>query len=203
VITTGGLEPGPLYTFETDRRKLWLVERGVEILSKASRHLPDDLKAPHPETLGAGLPAMCCATTKAPPPRSCGRWCVTICRRSIRSAAMSSPQPRRASASNSRNCSQTSTPPPHHDLTLRDNPTIGGTKSDPFLTTWVRGSLWEGVNLTGGWRDDYAKSAIAVLFANQEHCPRTATGRQAVAYFEAAERPKHDGAPSAAQGWQV
>jgi uncharacterized protein with HEPN domain len=27
----------------------WLVERGVEIISKASRHLPDDLKARNPE----------------------------------------------------------------------------------------------------------------------------------------------------------
>ena len=27
----------------------WLVERGVEIISEASRHLPDDLKARNPE----------------------------------------------------------------------------------------------------------------------------------------------------------
>jgi uncharacterized protein with HEPN domain len=38
-----------LKVFEPDRRKRWLVERGVEIISEASRHLPDDLKARHPE----------------------------------------------------------------------------------------------------------------------------------------------------------
>jgi uncharacterized protein with HEPN domain len=35
--------------FEADWEKQWLVERGVEILSEASRHLTDDLKARHPE----------------------------------------------------------------------------------------------------------------------------------------------------------
>ena len=34
--------------FEPDRRKRWLVERGIEIISEASRRLPDDLKARHP-----------------------------------------------------------------------------------------------------------------------------------------------------------
>src|SRR4051794_18124275 len=32
---------------EKDWTKRWLVERGVEIVSEASRHLPDDLKARH------------------------------------------------------------------------------------------------------------------------------------------------------------
>ncbi len=32
----------------TDKRKRWLVERGIEILSEASRRLPDDIKARHP-----------------------------------------------------------------------------------------------------------------------------------------------------------
>jgi len=32
-----------------DRRKRWLVERGLEIVSEASRHLPDSMKARHPE----------------------------------------------------------------------------------------------------------------------------------------------------------
>ena len=31
--------------FEPDRRKRWLVERGIEIISEASRHLGDELKA--------------------------------------------------------------------------------------------------------------------------------------------------------------
>jgi uncharacterized protein with HEPN domain len=35
--------------FEADWRKRWLVERGVEIISEASRRLTDDLKARHPE----------------------------------------------------------------------------------------------------------------------------------------------------------
>jgi uncharacterized protein with HEPN domain len=37
-----------LATFAADRRKRWLVERGIEIISEASRHLGDDLKARHP-----------------------------------------------------------------------------------------------------------------------------------------------------------
>lgn len=39
----------PLAAFEADWRKRYVVERGVEIISEASRHLPDDLKARHPE----------------------------------------------------------------------------------------------------------------------------------------------------------
>jgi uncharacterized protein with HEPN domain len=35
--------------FEADWQKRWLVERGVEIISEASRHLPDDLKVRRPE----------------------------------------------------------------------------------------------------------------------------------------------------------
>jgi hypothetical protein len=34
-----------LQAFEHDRRKRWLVERGIEIISEASRHLSDELKA--------------------------------------------------------------------------------------------------------------------------------------------------------------
>ena len=35
--------------FEADWRKRWLVERGVEIISEASRRLSDELKARHPQ----------------------------------------------------------------------------------------------------------------------------------------------------------
>ncbi len=35
--------------FEADWRKRWLVERGVEIISEASRRLTDELKTRHPE----------------------------------------------------------------------------------------------------------------------------------------------------------
>jgi uncharacterized protein with HEPN domain len=37
-----------LTAFEPDRRKRWLVERGIEIISEASCHLTEDLKARHP-----------------------------------------------------------------------------------------------------------------------------------------------------------
>jgi len=38
-----------LDAFEADRRKRWLVERGIEIISEASRHLTDEIKARHRE----------------------------------------------------------------------------------------------------------------------------------------------------------
>jgi uncharacterized protein with HEPN domain len=37
-----------LHDFQPNRRKNWLVERGIEIISEASRRLPDELKARHP-----------------------------------------------------------------------------------------------------------------------------------------------------------
>jgi uncharacterized protein with HEPN domain len=43
------LEDISLEKFESDWQRQWLVERGVEIISEASRHLTDDLKARHPE----------------------------------------------------------------------------------------------------------------------------------------------------------
>jgi uncharacterized protein with HEPN domain len=38
-----------LQEFETDWQRQWLVERGVQIISEASRYLAADLKARHPE----------------------------------------------------------------------------------------------------------------------------------------------------------
>ena len=38
-----------LDAFEADRRKRWLVERGLEIISEASRRLPAAIKTRHPE----------------------------------------------------------------------------------------------------------------------------------------------------------
>jgi uncharacterized protein with HEPN domain len=38
-----------LDAFKADWRKRWLVERGVEIISEASRHLGDELKSRDPE----------------------------------------------------------------------------------------------------------------------------------------------------------
>lgn len=37
-----------LEAFEQDWQKKWIVERGVEIISEASRRLPGELKARHP-----------------------------------------------------------------------------------------------------------------------------------------------------------
>ena len=41
-----------LEAFEADWQKQWLVERGIEIISEASRHLTDELKARHPTSPG-------------------------------------------------------------------------------------------------------------------------------------------------------
>jgi uncharacterized protein with HEPN domain len=45
----GVLVDVPLEVFESDWQRQWLVERGVEIISEASRHLPAELKARNPE----------------------------------------------------------------------------------------------------------------------------------------------------------
>jgi uncharacterized protein with HEPN domain len=39
----------PLDVLEADWQRQWLVERGVEIVSEASRRLTNELKASHPE----------------------------------------------------------------------------------------------------------------------------------------------------------
>ncbi len=41
------LEGLSLDAFEADWQRHWLVQRGIEIISEASRHLPADLKARH------------------------------------------------------------------------------------------------------------------------------------------------------------
>jgi len=48
-----------LQAFESDRRKRWIVERGIEIISEASRHLTAELKQRHqqipwPKVAGIG-----------------------------------------------------------------------------------------------------------------------------------------------------
>jgi uncharacterized protein with HEPN domain len=45
----GVVKDTPLDAFEADWQRQWLVERGVEIISEASRRLTDELKARHPE----------------------------------------------------------------------------------------------------------------------------------------------------------
>ena len=43
------MQHATLESFAADRQKRWQVERGLEIVSEASRHLPEDMKARHPE----------------------------------------------------------------------------------------------------------------------------------------------------------
>jgi uncharacterized protein with HEPN domain len=43
------MDGATLASFAADRQKRWQVEPGLEIVSEASRHLPDDMKARHPE----------------------------------------------------------------------------------------------------------------------------------------------------------
>ncbi len=38
----------PLEIFEDDWQRQWIVERGIEIISEASRYLTDEMKARHP-----------------------------------------------------------------------------------------------------------------------------------------------------------
>jgi uncharacterized protein with HEPN domain len=45
----GVLSDMPLDQFETDWQRQWLVERGVEIISEASRRLPGEMKARYPK----------------------------------------------------------------------------------------------------------------------------------------------------------
>ena len=46
-LVTAELDGVALAAFATDRRRQWIVERGIEIISEASRHLDDDLKQRH------------------------------------------------------------------------------------------------------------------------------------------------------------
>jgi uncharacterized protein with HEPN domain len=48
-IIRNEMEGVTLDAFEIDRRKRWLVERGIEIISEASRRLPAVMKARHPQ----------------------------------------------------------------------------------------------------------------------------------------------------------
>lgn len=43
------LDDVALEAFEEDWQRQWMVQRGIEIISEASRHLPDELKARHPD----------------------------------------------------------------------------------------------------------------------------------------------------------
>ena len=70
-----------LEAFEQDWEKRWLVERGIEILSEASRHLPDDLKTRRAHILGRksqASAASCGMITITLRRTCCGSWRKTI-----------------------------------------------------------------------------------------------------------------------------
>lgn len=46
-LITAEMQGVTLQAFEHDKRKRWFVERGIEIISEASRRLDDPLKARH------------------------------------------------------------------------------------------------------------------------------------------------------------
>ncbi len=47
-LITAELDGISIRAFEMDKRKRWLVERGIEIISEARRHRPDSVKAQYP-----------------------------------------------------------------------------------------------------------------------------------------------------------
>ena len=89
----GVLENISLQAFETDWQRQWLVQRGVEIISEASRHLTDEMKARHPEIPWQKVAAIGNVlrhnyeNIAAP---SSGSWRKPIYRRWRRSAALNS-----------------------------------------------------------------------------------------------------------------
>jgi len=60
----GVMQGVSLEAFEADWQKRWLVERGVEIISEASRYVPQDVKQRHADVPWQKSPrsAMCCVT---------------------------------------------------------------------------------------------------------------------------------------------
>jgi uncharacterized protein with HEPN domain len=70
------LRDTPLEAFEADWQKQWLIERGVLIISEASRHLGDELKARHPQIPWSKVAGIgnYYATLKMSRRRSCGSW---------------------------------------------------------------------------------------------------------------------------------
>jgi uncharacterized protein with HEPN domain len=79
-----------IQSFEPDRRKRWLVERGLEIISEASRHLPKAMKAQHPIIPWSKVAAMSSGMITSTWRTTCyGAWCMTICQPWKESAAKS------------------------------------------------------------------------------------------------------------------
>jgi uncharacterized protein with HEPN domain len=81
-----------LEAFEEDWQRQWMVQRGVEIVSEASRHLTDELKSRHPNipwTKVAGSATSCATATKAYRRQSYGNWSDKTCGHWKRSVARS------------------------------------------------------------------------------------------------------------------
>jgi uncharacterized protein with HEPN domain len=98
------LDGTSLNGFEGDWQKRWLVERGLEIISEASRHLPEAVKAGHPEipwVKVAALAMSCVTLMTGSRLTSCGNWHRRTCPRSMRSAEPNIA--RRSRASNNAN----------------------------------------------------------------------------------------------------
>jgi uncharacterized protein with HEPN domain len=71
-------------TFVADARTVYAVTRCLEIISEASRRLPDDLKARHPSIAWkdmAGAGNIIAMTTRTLPCSMCGTPCRLTCRR--------------------------------------------------------------------------------------------------------------------------
>jgi uncharacterized protein with HEPN domain len=83
----GVLENISLQEFETDWQRQWLVERGIEIISEASRHLTDEMKARHPEIPWQKVAAIGNVLRRSLRP-SFGSWRKPIYQRRRRSAAL-------------------------------------------------------------------------------------------------------------------
>jgi uncharacterized protein with HEPN domain len=82
-LIRGELAGTTLQSLESDKRKRWLIERGIEIISEASRHLSDEVKARHPEIPWSKVRVLgtCCAmNTSALRTMCCGGSCMTIYR---------------------------------------------------------------------------------------------------------------------------
>jgi hypothetical protein len=81
-----------LETFESDWQRQWLVERGVEIISEASRHLAEELKSAIQKFHGKRWPASemsYVTTTKTSRRRLCGGWPMPTYQHWAKSAARS------------------------------------------------------------------------------------------------------------------
>jgi uncharacterized protein with HEPN domain len=60
-----------LEAFETDWQRQWSVDWGVEIISEASRHLTNELKARHPEIRWKSIQLSAGNLRKPPRPADC------------------------------------------------------------------------------------------------------------------------------------